>query len=457
MKVRMERRRFLTCVGGGLLALPTLEGESRAEPNVGPRRFLMIARHDGVLPEAWYPSGGTQDLTSSLKPALAPLEPHRSNLLIVKGLDNVAAYDHPDPKIRNGHWEGVHTYTSGVAGQGGTPIHGLISEELRKRVPTPHGVITMAADKSASPMGARAEPSLKQLFSRLFEGNTTSPDTFEGLRARRKSILDATSDAYQRLATQVSGVDRMRVEAHLQAIRELEKQLGAQTTPTVSCGSGSTKIASYTDSDLPERWRSIIDIVVLAYSCNATRVLNLAFDQSGAPGPYLTWLGQTNRSWHAMSHDIGDPVRGSLSNTQDPGGVDDGPTIRRKFVEGLSWFSGTIAGLVTRLKAVKDAEGNSLFDHTVMLQGSDCSFGASHSHRDAVTLFIAGDKTRMRTGRYVNLAPGRTGSPGGKGDGMGVPHNNMLVSLAHAFDINIRTFGDTRYNTKSLDSELLTL
>jgi hypothetical protein len=109
-----------------------------------------------------------------------------------------------------------------------------------------------------------------------------------------------------------------------------------------------------------------------------------------------------------------------------------------KFDKYVRWYEGEIAKFVDRLKSIVLGEGASLFDHTVLFRGSEISF--DHGPKDMPYYLLAGDKTRLRTGRYLQLPH--------------VPHNHLLTSLLHAFDVPSSGVGDPAY-AGDLDSQLL--
>jgi hypothetical protein len=447
----LDRRAFLRCSGGLLLALPALERRGGAASSRSlATRFLTFSLMDGIYPDEWYPAGDTQPL-AQLKSTLAPLAPHQANTLILKGIDNRCAYA---MQGTNGHYEGCDTFLNGTPGIGPGPGKGgwsgygpglqfVIADYLKKTgLVTQNGVITVGVDRFPAHFSARCENDVDAFFRRMFQNSVgTDAATAAAVaraRARRKSVLDGSAQDYQRIAAVVGGEDRRRIDAHLQALRDVELRLSA---PIAACDPTTLKLVK---TDAATKWRAFLDMGVLALSCNLTRVMGFGFDQSGAPGLPYAWLGLT-REWHPLSHDV--------VSEAEPGG-DDLATSRVNFVRGLQWYASEMAYFVGRLKALTDADGETLFDRTVILRGSDLSW--NHSHNDMPALILAGDRTPLRTGRYVNFAPGRPmNPPGAKGDGRGVSHNNLLVTLAHAFGMDIATFGAPEFSTGNLDAELL--
>ena len=99
-----------------------------------------------------------------------------------------------------------------------------------------------------------------------------------------------------------------------------------------------------------------------------------------------------------------------------------------------------MAPFVEKMQAVNLPEGHTLFDETVLLQGSEIAW--NHDHPDMPYLLVAGAQTPFRTGRYLQLPSG-------------TPHNHLLTSIAHAFDVVLDRFGDPRIAPGDLDGALL--
>src|SRR5262249_56652028 len=113
-----------------------------------------------------------------------------------------------------------------------------------------------------------------------------------------------------------------------------------------------------------------------------------------------------------------------------------GDQSMKDFAKVVQWFTGQLANFIDRLKAVTLPDGSTLLDETVVFQGSEISF--NHDQPDMPFLVVAGGKTPFRTGRFVQTPPK-------------TPHNNLLLTLLHAFGLQATTFGDPAYATADLD------
>ena len=277
------------------------------------------------------------------------------------------------------------------------------------------------------------------VFSLLFQNASQTQQELAKVRARRKSILDGASAEYASLSSMVSGEDKRRIDAHLEAVRDLESRLSV----TATCDPSGRAPNLAANAGIDQQWKAFLDLSVLAFACDLTRVITLAFNHGGGGGISYPWLG-IGDDWHELSHAVvgEDPNGGSATD---------------KFVAIHRWHSQQLAYFVAQLKATASVDGGTLFDETVMLTGSELGF--DHCHYDIPFLVFAGDKTPVSGGRYVNLAPARPIQiSGGQSDvvyGGGVAHNNMLLTLLHALGVPDTTFGDPSICTGDLDAALL--
>jgi hypothetical protein len=77
--------------GGLAIGLPWLEassGTARAQASF-PKRFVAVFSACGTHPNDWFPTGGETDF--QLSPYLAPLQAHRQDIVVFKGIAFVLA------------------------------------------------------------------------------------------------------------------------------------------------------------------------------------------------------------------------------------------------------------------------------------------------------------------------------------------------------------------------------
>jgi hypothetical protein len=443
-RAEVSRRRFLECFGGALVALPMLESCTKpaSEERVGAgrsalsgppaKRFVAFALWDGVKPSEWFPTG--TETSFQLQSMLQPMASHQANMILMRGVDNTAALKSTD---RNGHAEGVASMLSGWAPQPlannnwrgmGKSIDQAIAESITTtgvvtrfplvnlgNVESPYSFFSYADVDSPNYFISRAHDA----FNTLFYDPTVAANARARAAARKKSILDGSIGRFQALSTKLSSEDKRRVDAHLGSLRDLEVRLNAAS----ACDPSGLTLA--TEDDLSKTWRGFLDVLILALSCDLTRVATFSYGSAGGGGPQFPWTG-VETDIHELSHEI-------------PGETDFGPSTA-EFVKIHQWVAGEMSYFVDRLKATPAPGGVSLFDETVIFRGTELS--VNHDQVDMPFMILAGDKTPFNTGRWLQL-PAAT------------PHNQLLVTLLHAFGVNVNAWGDPRYASGNLDARFL--
>ncbi len=447
---RIDRRSMLRGFGGALIALPALEACSRAPDQkvlgrsrqalAGPpaKRFIAIMCPDGVEPAWWFPTGSESAFTLARHNLeLAPIQQH---LLLTHGIDNQAALNAKAiPGMSNGHAEGVASLLTGYAPTEqpvmsndwytkGPSIDQVIAQfhkdagfvgatdslHFGEEGPGAYSSISIRPDGSRSDFyNAFAAGSLDLLFA---ADSPQSQEALENARLRKHSILDGVKADYEALAQRVSGDDLRRIQAHLEALRSIEQRIDR----IVTCQ--RPQLTQPLDDD---QTRDLYyDVLVAALACDATRVATVSFRHSGGGGPKLPFAN-VQEDIHELSHSIvGEPLEGPA---------------HAEFDRYHQWFWKKALSLVTKLQAVETPEGGTLFDDVVILTGSEISL--DHGNANMPFMLMAGDKTPINTGRFVELPAGTS-------------HTALLVSLLRAFGVEADHFGDPSIPAANLDAAL---
>jgi Protein of unknown function (DUF1552) len=447
---RIDRRALLRGFGGALIALPALEACSRSPRDAEPlaraeqrivgapaKRFIAIMCPDGVEPKWWFPTGAERDFTLARhNQVLAPIQQH---LLLTHGIDNQVGLDQKASGKGNGHAEGVSSLLTGLAPverpvgsndwyNAGPSIDQLIMQAHKdagyvgatdslhfgEEGPGGYSSISIRADGSRSDFyNAFGAGALDLLFA---AGSEQSQSALTNARLRKHSILDGVKSDYQALAARVSGDDLRRVQAHLDALRSIEQRIDR----VLVCQRPQLKPPMDDDQTRDLYY----DVLVAALACDATRVATVSFRHSGGGGPKLPFA-DVQEDIHELSHSlVGEPLEGPA---------------HAEFDRYHQWFWKKALSLVTKLKGVATPEGGTLFDDVVIFTGSEISI--DHGNANMPFMLVAGDKTPIDTGRFVELPAGTN-------------HTRLLVSLLHAFGVAKDQVGDAKYASGNLDSAL---
>ncbi len=449
MKFPLSRRTVLRGAGVSV-ALPWLQAMApvRNAYAAGPKRLIVMFTPNGTIREAWAPTGTENAFT--LSRILAPLERHKKDLVVIDGVDNVAAASAKGPG--DGHQTGMGCMLTGIELLPGTtkggcsacPPAGLAGgpsveqEVVRKTKPGTRfpslelGVQAGAAGTAWGYMSYRGpnvplppDNSPKSVYDRIFsdlliagQDNTVATQ----LRRDRKTVLDAVLKNYKILSPKLGTEDRHKVEAHLSTVDELQQRLSAPgndvPVSAEACVRPTVPAFDYKANDnFPKVGLAQMDLLTMAFACDLTRVASMQWENS-VGGTRFSWLG-ASRGHHDLSH--------------DPDSTADSKEMLTKI---NIWFSEQLAVLIDKLKAVKEGDGT-LFDSTMILWVNELSRGNAHSHPDMPFLLAGSAGGAIRTGRFLKY----TGT---------VSHNNLLVSVLNAYGVDTRTFGNPAYCTGPL-------
>ena len=441
----LSRRTLLRGAGNIALALPWLDAmwsPRHASAQVkASRRLFILFRENGVVPGNWFPRGGERDFT--LGSSMASLEPHKANLLIFDGVDNLGAGGDA-----GGHQMGKTTALTSQPNTSGRAQGISIDQAVGNLVGMGSRFKTLEASvfvkgtnrdalfHSGPGQALIAEDNPAALFARVFSGALPSVPSTGGmappaqinpemmrLLARKQSILDRTKEEYVRVAGQVGQRDRTRLDGHLEAIRSIERTLTVPTVGEVSPTMGCKKPEAPGGSDFLAHTKAQIETLTLALACDLTRVVSLYWRSSVVSFP---WAG-VNDQHHGLSHSAGDAgADGKLS----------------KFDK---WDLDETAGIIQRLKSFQDVGGATLFDHTLLYSANELANGR-HSKVRAPYLMATGNfelpsGKKLATGRYLKYPSG-------------TPHSGVLTVIGQAMGLPITNFGHPQWHRGPLPNVL---
>jgi len=458
----LGRRHVLRGLGSIAIGLPLLEamGCDRADGSTSPRvgdapqrlagdrdpqaaiplqRFIGTMIPNGVVPQAWFPTGTETDFQTAqiMQPlpdhGLPGLVDHQGDLVILKGMWHKAASLGPEKS----HNEGNSCTLTGTIMQGppGTTVDAgwtLVGPSLdqyladfletaagapfaKKTLPIlPHsgfaGSISFDAQGNQIPVYSN----VVQLFDELFGLTMLSAEEREALRAKRKSVLDSVLGNYTKLQGRLGAGDKARLEQHLDALRKVEMRLDTEIVcDAPDPAAYPDPVDSWYGANMPQ-WADLMqDLLVLSFSCDVSRVATILYRSCGGGASYLPWLGFSEDydtgEHHEMSHRYMDPA-------WDPA-----------LILAAQWYCGLTAKLIGKLKAVPEGTGT-LWDSVILFQGSDVATG-HHTWEDMPYLLAGSGGGVLPTGRFLQFP-------------QQVPHNALLVSLLQAFGMPDTSFGD---------------
>ncbi len=308
--------RGVLCGSTVALGLPALDamlngnGTAFAQGMQLPRRYGVFFFAGGVH-ENWAPGNPGALAVSG---PLTPLQRHVASLTMVSGLDCPSFGDYST----NRHLMGTAGGLSGYAPVDGAHFSGksldqVIADALpqAKRRSLEVGVHpegtseTGTAWEHVSHSGANnPNPALfdpRQVFSTLFgDGSTPTPAPNEVDDAPlRKAYLDAVMADAQALQAKLGRADRQKLEAYLEGLREIEREL-----LPVAPGSGGLGCAvpqqppAEAGSGRVETSRAMSKLVAAALACDLTRVFTFQYTK---PNAFIQFPGMDD-SHHNLGH-----------------------------------------------------------------------------------------------------------------------------------------------------------
>lgn len=468
--LRLSRRALLRGAGVAI-GLPVLDamldskglllGHARAAAPGAPVYLMAIMAPNGSYTIDWYPAevGPNYRLIPTVQRGtnwLEPLEPHRDEFQVLSGLAKEQALLSKD-LAQDAHLRGTATFATGEAvtatGAGGPSIDQIAAAELGgdtrfRSVAAAIGGVTEPHWSYIS-WGGRDQPvppyrDPAQLFHALFadmpEPTSPAPDDGESpseppprsLRDYRKSVLDFVKSDLGRLQPRLGSEDRARLDAHLTAIRELEKQVlpqggggggsgggggegpGDPDAPTNDCRKPDAP--TLTEPMSNERIQSFLKLQVLAMACDFTRFTS--FQMGGRADERLfSWLGM-REGHHSISHDYTEPGEAKRE------------LMWRDEIEQLAW-------LLDTMKQTRVSAEESLLDRAVVLFASEHGQSMEDGHyMGDIPLILAGrGGGQLRTGQHVRFDAGS-----------GYTYSDVLLTILQVLGTSATSFGP--YGTK---------
>ena len=422
--------------------------DAHADTEAPPRRLVFFFNSNGTIRDNWLPTSDDSGLL--LSPILSPLEKLKSKLIVVDGLCHRVVLEKGD---RSGHSAGMNTVLTGRKVKSIDPEHqplrslatGIsIDQYIAQRIGARTKLSTLecgivvepyTSDNAALSYLGELRPILPEsspyvVFDRLFANfaiptATVNPDA--AVRAAdRTSVLSLVSKDAERMRSRLPQSDRIKMEAHLDAVRAVEHSL---TTGVGEAAHSCVKpelgapIDIWRNANIPTLAKLQMDLMVMALSCDLTRVGTIQFGRAGAAHRF-SWLGHEfntdptlvatdeAKGFHALAHKEADPA------------------ARAKLIRIHTWYAGQLAYFLGRLASIPEA-GGSMLDNTIVVWINELGSGSTHSH-ELTPWVIAGNAGGFfKTGQLVSFPR--------------EPHNRLLLTLCHAMGVEDEAFGDPDY------------
>ena len=428
MKFQINRRHFLR--GAGVtIALPSLESlgfrqfasAASSRTAVPPKRSVFLSIGFGVTKETWFPDASQTGADYQLPEGLAPLKRHQGDLTVVQGCSN---------KFSNeAHWGSTFWLTG--ANRYSVPGQNMANSISADQVVAQHigrdtrfaslplngsdlqghgPGLSMAWDQRGKPIAGQDDP--VQVFHKLFSAEEMPLEQRQAAIAENRSVLDAILTDAKRVERGLSKNDTEKINEYFQSIRDIENRLNKDEdwldVPKAKAPLREPEPGLKGKAEI----EIMQDLMLAALQTDSTRSLSYRM-----PGQNLLQSPDLKPSAHNVSH-------------YAPGERMEASKARDKAHSEL------LARLIDKLKAAREADGSSLFDHTAVAFGSNIS--SIHYLTNCPTI-LTGGGANFKLGQHLVL-PKDT------------PLCNVWLTMLQGLGIGIERHGDSSGIVKELQA-----
>ena len=424
---RVSRRDVLRGVGAAM-ALPWLETLSAAETGskqVGPpQRFACFYIANGV--QGWDGTDQNADGSITFDKGLAPLAELASEINVIKGLHHPDVVNAPLIKTHGSLGppilSGVPVKHSTTDVRAGTSLDQVLAQRIGGETLQPSLVLGVEApcpgvDSNLSSVylnnvswSSPSRPTSREIHPAL------AFDSMFGAgpnRDRTKSILDMVFEDAKDLGRQISVADNRRLDEYLSSVRDVERRVDRLGQPgeyltwrPALDKPDMERPADHVPEKLADHMRLMLDIIVLSFRMDRTRIATLMFNNERSQQNFSFLDGVDSAAYHSVSHGPADP-----------------------HTRITAFHSQMVAEFLQKLRAA-DEGGTSILHNSQVLFLSGMHTGNHDANRLPVLLVgRAGGK----------LKAGRVMSYDGKPDRRLC---RLLMSVADNMGVNLPNFGD---------------
>ena len=411
MQSRTFSRRTILRGIGATVALPLLDaapafGQGRLLTNQNRLAYLYFP--NGIPRGIWYPEKtGVNGELIRLNEWMSPLEPFKEEIIIPSNIWTPEG---------NGHVEGTptwltgHDYDSRGVNAGGVSADQIVARHLRDQTLLPslelstkgEGYFSNSLPRNAiswsapdRPMTREIEP--RTIFDRMFS-------TKSSVNSNR-SVMDSVLADARSLSSVVSAADSLRLDEYFESIRALERRIEfaeRQSTEMLNDRALTDTLVAPTPgipADHESYVRLMMDLMILAFQSDATRVITFMLDH-GQSNRYFNFIPEVDGTWHALSH-----YQNASGMTEDDDGTTSWESVEQKramYAEVVRWHHSQVAYLLGRMKNIREPDGNTLLDNSMILMGGAIGDGNEHDASHLPTLLAGRGGGTIKTGRYIN-------------------------------------------------------
>ncbi|MFN0077216.1 MAG: DUF1552 domain-containing protein [Prosthecobacter sp.] len=383
---------------------------------------------NGVNPHEWWAKGEGEAM--ELSSTLQPLAAFKRDITVLRDL-------HVFNNTSGPHWPLFSNYLSGaqfketLIPEGGESLDQVIARHTGRETAVPSLVLAVEPAESGlrsgvpgvyystvswssknTPIAPEVYP--RAVFDRLFDTS--------GL-LRDKSVLDAVLAQSKDTRRSLGAQDQQKLDEFMTSVRDLEQRIERATKaerlegwrPTLA-KPNMERPAAELPQDVREHMRMMLDLILLAWRMDKTRVATLIFNRDVSHMKFGFLDGVLNEQLHSISHHKEDPKK--LASYQ---------RINQFHVEQLAY-------LMQRMKQVDEGGGTTMLDNVILQFGSNMFNGDSHDGRNLPMVLAGHGGGSIAGGRVLDLS--RKAEEQQRAC-------NLYLTIAQRMGVKLERFGDS--------------
>jgi len=385
----VSRRTLLRGLGVSM-ALPWLESlpfARAAAATQPPTRTLVTFTGMGFHSKHWWAKGEGSGM--ELGPCLEPLTPWRDRMVFIRGLWNEQANNGVIHCMQTGNMLSGATMAKKEV-RTGVSFDQVMSQRIGDRTRLPSLVLGceeatpglqdghpllygshISWSSAVSPTWTETRPALA--FDQLFRTDRGREDC---------RVVDAVLDDARSLKRRLSSTDRQRFEEYLGSVHEIEgriKRAGKEQEadgwkPTLA-GPDRPRPADGIPAELPEYWRLMNDVLLLAFRTDSTRIATMKYCNDASNIVY-SHLGIRDHH-HYLAHTQPDSL-----------------------ITLNQFFTSQLAYLCERMSEIQEGD-RTLLDNTAIMHCSSMLHG-NHDAKQLPVILLGGAGGKLKGGRSLD-------------------------------------------------------
>lgn len=447
MNQNFSRRAFLRGLGA-CIALPSMEsllpgakaataatGASLATtPSGNPLRLGFVAFGNGAHTATWRPTGVGRNF--SLAEGFAPVKDLQSKFQIISHLAADAAKNWGDgagdhARAGASFLTGQHAWkTLGDRLHLGISVDQLAAQQVGHLTRISSMQLGVEGERlygacdsgypcayqyniswasETLPLAPEANP--RTVFEKLFgEGSPADREaTFRRRLASRKSVLDFVLQDVRSMNRGLGHNDRQKLDEYLSGVRSIEQQIEQAERFRLPKVPGEVVTPAGIPGDHARHVELMYDLMAMAYQTDSTRVITYVAASEGSNRPFLD-LG-ISEGHHFLTHHRGNEDKIA------------------KVVKIERWYMEKFGNFMRKLDAMKEPDGSSVLDNSMILYGSALGDGDRHNHDELPIMLAGGGGGLLNPGQHVEADR--------------LPVTNLYLAMLERMGVKAQKVGDS--------------